>query len=602
MIASGPRRAPRRGLLRALLAAALAFAVAPVALALAAAAARPAFAAGPARPLSQSLTGAAKQDYDTGKLLASDGDYAGAALKFQSAYDQSHDARLLWNVAFCEKQLRHYARVLALLHRFEAEGGSLLTAKDRHDARELASALQPFTTTVKIAVNEDGAEVFVDDERVGASPLAAPIVVDIGTHRFRATKPGFLDAASTSSIGGGVDLPIALKLERDVHEGRIVVHAPPGATIVLDEAPAGVERSDRVVASGGHQLRVEAPGMRAYRTEVVVGDRETRSLEVMLERLPDAELPRLRVAVGCVDPSPRSTADGLTVYVDGAANAAAPVETRAQKDFDRKRDVVAWVAFPITIGAHVVEVRAPGCSPAQLSVTVADERGANVAGTLAPQPEPLSGGTAGSPDGLRLAAGGWLGTLAVHDLFGDLFGGSLDRIPARPRDLGLAAAGATMEGGWTHRWATVAAQASAAWASTTGTTAAVTLEPGPIATFGSRSTATSIAFYRAGVRAGPRLPLGVAALSAGVAGAVGVETVAGRGGSGSTHTGVVGSVWAALDVKPLCDWTTTLGVQDDLAAATSNRAVGGMLLVGFEPNARCRHGGSTRYELQWGHP
>jgi len=330
-----------------------------------------------------------------------------------------------------------------------------------------------------------------------------------------------------------------------------------------------------------------------YRTEVVVADRETRSLEVMLERLPDAEMPRLRVAVGCVDPAPRAASE-LTVYVDGAANAAAPIETRAQKDADRRRDVVAWVAYPIAIGSHVVEVRVPGCSPAQVPVAVADERGASVEGTLAPQAELLSGGTAGSPDGLRLAAGGWLGSLVVHDPFGDLFGGTTFRVPARPRDLGLAAAGAALEGGWTFRWATVAAQATAAWANTRGTTPVVILEPGPVATFGARSTAASFAFYRAGVRAGPRVPLGIAALSGGAGAAVGVETA----GAATTHTGVVASLWAALDVKPLCDWTTTLAVQDDLAATTSNRAVGGMLLVGFEPNAHCRHGSKTRYELR----
>src|ERR1700684_4579575 len=64
---------------------------------------------GAPKPLSQSLTGEAKAAYDAAKMLLGDGDFAGAAIKFRAAYDQSGDARLLWNIAACEKNRRHYA-------------------------------------------------------------------------------------------------------------------------------------------------------------------------------------------------------------------------------------------------------------------------------------------------------------------------------------------------------------------------------------------------------------------------------------------------------------------------------------------------------------
>jgi len=557
-----------------------------------------ALAAGPPRSLADTLAGDAKRDYETGKLLASDGDYTGAALKFQSAYDASRDARLLWNVAFCEKQLRHYARVLALLRRFEAEGGPLLTAKDRRDAHDLATALQPFTTTVKIEVNEGGAEVFVDDERVGVSPLATPYVVDIGMHRVRATKAGFVDAAVTVPVGGGVDLPIALRLEKDVREGRVVVHAPAGASIVLDDRRVGASDADLVVPSGGHQLRVEAPGMRAYRSEIVVADRETRTLEIMLERLPDAELPRLQVAVGCVDRAPRAAADGLVVTLDGASTAAAPIETRTQGDPERGGDVVAWVAYAVAPGAHLVDVRAPGCVPAQLRVTVADARGARIEGVLRPQPAPLAEGAAGSPDGWRLTAGAWTGALVQDDLFGDVFGGTPVGVPVRPRGLVLLAAGPAIEAGWTARWLTAVAQTSVAWASSWGTTPGLPQPNGVPYAAAAESTGADLTSVRLAVRAGPRLPLGWVALSGGATGGVALETVRSAQGASVTHSGALGGVWAALDVKPLCDWTTTLAAHDDLASGAGYRTMGVAMLAGYEPNARCRHGRATRYGVE----
>ena len=558
---------------------------------------RVAGAAGSPRSLGDSLTDDAKRDYQTGKLLASDGDFAGAALKFQSAYDRSHDARLLWNIAFCEKQLRHYARVLALLERYESEGGALLAARDRKDAHELATALQPFTTTVKITVSEEGAEVFVDDERVGLSPLPSTRVVDIGTHRVRATKAGFLEASVVVPVGGGVDLPVALHLEKEVHEGKLVVRAQASASILLDGQPIGTGSAERVVSSGGHQLLVQAPGMRAYQSEVVVGEKETRSLDVSLERESEQELPRVQVAVGCVDSVPRSTAEGLAVYLDGATVAAAPVDVRTRRDADRKRDVVAWVSYPAPLGQHTLDVSVPGCVPAHVRVDVRDAHGTRIEGSLPPVPETLAEGAAGSPDGWRVGAGAWSGSLVQDDLYGDLFGGTGVYTPARPRGTSVVVTGASIEGGAVQRWWTVMGQATVAFGTTGGTTAGVTSTAlGP--TFGPVSTEGTLTAFRLGVRAGPRLPLGPVALSAGVSGALGVEAVAGQLASSVTHTGVLGGVWLGVDVKPMCDWSATLALQDDVASSMGWLTLGGALLVGYEPNARCRGERSTRYAVE----
>ena len=61
----------------------------------------------PPPPIVQLLTGDAKRDYESARLLYDNGDYAGASVKFQSAYELSRaqnskwegDPRLLWNAA-----------------------------------------------------------------------------------------------------------------------------------------------------------------------------------------------------------------------------------------------------------------------------------------------------------------------------------------------------------------------------------------------------------------------------------------------------------------------------------------------------------------------
>jgi hypothetical protein len=270
--------------LAALLAASVLASVAPVA---AAPPPSKAAAAGP-KPLAETLTGDAKSAYDSARVLFGDGDFGGALVKFQAAYDKSKDPRLLWNMGACEKNLRHYARTLQLVKRYAAEGGSALTAQDRKDADELVKAIEPLTASLEVQASEPGADVFVDDEKVGQTPLASAVVVDIGTRRVRVVKEGFKESNENVVVGGGPVVAIEAKLERVVHEGRLVVEAKPGDSIAIDGKVVGSNRYEGTLASGGHTLRVTAPGKRPYQNEVLVQDNQLRTIGVTLEAEPES--------------------------------------------------------------------------------------------------------------------------------------------------------------------------------------------------------------------------------------------------------------------------------------------------------------------------
>jgi PEGA domain len=242
----------------------------------------------PAGPpsVAQALTGEAKTDYEAGKVLLVDGDFASALLKFDAAYQRSKEPRILWNMAVCEKNLRHYAKVTKLLRRYKEEGASLLSAKDVQEAEDLLWALQTLTAGLKIRVDQPDAEVYVDEELVGKTPLEKPIVVDIGTRKVRVTKEGFVQLVQAVTVGGAPEIPLDLKLERVVHEGRVSVTAHAGDEIAIDGKPVGTSKWEGSVASGGHLVRVTAKGMRPYETEVTLQDKEVRTLSVTLEADP----------------------------------------------------------------------------------------------------------------------------------------------------------------------------------------------------------------------------------------------------------------------------------------------------------------------------
>jgi hypothetical protein len=237
----------------------------------------------PTPPLSEALTGQAQADYQAAKLLYGDGDFAGASLKFKQAFDASKDVRLLWNMAACEKNLRHYSKVYTLVQRYAELGGSVLPESDKKDAADLLDAMKSYISRVKISVNEPEATITIDDEVIGMSPLMEPVLLDMGSRRIRVTKPGFSGYSDTLQVQGASELPVAVKLVKETHEGRIAVSAGASNMLYLDGKLVGQGHWESAVPSGTHTLRVTELGMKPYQTEIVLNDKETRTLGVTLD-------------------------------------------------------------------------------------------------------------------------------------------------------------------------------------------------------------------------------------------------------------------------------------------------------------------------------
>jgi hypothetical protein len=235
------------------------------------------------KSLADTLTGAAKAEYEAGRLLYGDGDYAGAALKFQRAYDESKDPRLLWNTAAAEKNLRHYSKVVELVERYVAEGGTRLKPEDRAEADALLATVRAFICTVSLDVQPEGAAVFVDDVQVGVSPMRAPVLVDMGEHRIRVSKEGFQDFNATQSLQGGAPFSLMVALQAAVHQGRLRVVAGPGEAISVDGKPVGSGEWEGVLPSGIHTVTVTGAGKRTYQSDVAIQDDQAQSLRVALE-------------------------------------------------------------------------------------------------------------------------------------------------------------------------------------------------------------------------------------------------------------------------------------------------------------------------------
>ncbi|WP_437329596.1 PEGA domain-containing protein [Sorangium sp. So ce381] len=256
---------------------------APVAAQPAPAAGAPAAAAPAVQgPLSATLTGEAKAEYEAARILFNDGDYRNAIIKFERSFELSGDPRLLWNIALCQKNLKRYARLLGTVEKLLRDAGPQLGEQDRKDAAALIEATKAYVSRLDLKASEAGATVFVDGEEVGQTPLSEPVLLDVGTRKIRVTKKGFKDVEVSQQVTGGGDVTVTATLEKEVHQGRLIVTAAPDAVISIDGRVVGRGGYDGPVPSGGHALRVTASGMVSHQSEVMIQDDQTRRVQVTL--------------------------------------------------------------------------------------------------------------------------------------------------------------------------------------------------------------------------------------------------------------------------------------------------------------------------------
>jgi hypothetical protein len=234
------------------------------------------------RPLAETLTGQPKSDYEAGRILFNDGDTAGALVKFQRAFEESGDIRLLWNVAVCEKNLRHYANVLRLLTRYRDEGRRVIAPEQASQVEEILQTVRLLISTVHLYVSQDGATVFVDNTEIGKTPLTEPLLLDLGTRRIRLEKAGYRSHEVTQDFTGNSEVSIHVDMQREVSEGRLSITSEANATITIDGQIVGQGSFQGLLQAGEHLVMVTAPDMRPYSRELVIVAGQARALSVSL--------------------------------------------------------------------------------------------------------------------------------------------------------------------------------------------------------------------------------------------------------------------------------------------------------------------------------
>lgn len=249
----------------------------------------------PAPALADEATATAA--YKQAEELAKQGKLTEACPMYEASYHADPKLGALLHAADCQEKIGRTATAWAEFN--DAVELAHKVGDPREDlAKRRATALEPKLAKLHLtppkqlipglSVKRDGADITI--------LVGTDIPLDPGDHQIVASAAGYQDWTKTVSIAApgvvAVDIPVLDKQVVEppkpvVHEGTIKITTLQNAEILLDQQHVGTGSYEAKVKSGGHTLRVVAGGMRPYQAEVVVGDDETRTIDVPLEKEPE---------------------------------------------------------------------------------------------------------------------------------------------------------------------------------------------------------------------------------------------------------------------------------------------------------------------------
>ena len=304
--------------------------------------------AGPASSdVRSQLADTARKAWDAARQLAEAKDYKGALVELQRAYELSNNPRILYNVGALEKLLTHYARAVDAWERELREGTGRLSPAEAGEARSSIAIVQQFVTTIDVTANEADATLYIDDYRVGKTPFASPVKIDVGKRAVRLSKDGFVDAVQTVDAASGQRLPVSFTLEPKNKTAlvSVTVGGAPSATVFVDGKDMGPAPFKGDLTAERHTIEARSPGFVTVGQTVDVLYKEPMSLVLALSQ--ERHEGRLKV----------TAPEGAEIAVD-----------------EHKVGSGTWEGVVSTTGGHQLVVTRPGFQAYSTEVFVADDQ------------------------------------------------------------------------------------------------------------------------------------------------------------------------------------------------------------------------------------
>lgn len=183
----------------------------------------------------------AKRRFQAGLDLFREGNYPASLVEFKRAYDTAPNYNVLYNIGQVYFQLQDYVDASKYLSQYLDEGGKRITPARRAEVEADLEKLKMRIAQVNVVTNVPGAQILVDDEPLGVTPLPQPVLVSAGRRVFSATREGRQSVRKTVEVAGGDRLDVQLDLP-ELAPGQVPTPLPPvSAEGAADPVPPPVD-------------------------------------------------------------------------------------------------------------------------------------------------------------------------------------------------------------------------------------------------------------------------------------------------------------------------------------------------------------------------
>ncbi len=135
---------------------------------------------------------------------------------------------------------------------------SVQAQRRRHTPEPPPAAPLSTTGTLTVTVVQEGAEVYIDEQLTGTSPIA-PQTLTPGSHTVRIRLPGYSEYSDVITIERGAVMEVPVELFA-LAEALSITTTPAGAHVFVDGNFAGETPLDVDLADGHHSVRITLHG------------------------------------------------------------------------------------------------------------------------------------------------------------------------------------------------------------------------------------------------------------------------------------------------------------------------------------------------------
>lgn len=224
----------------------------------------------------------AKRHFDIGLKLYKEKLYEAALTEFEQSYEIVPRPSALRNVAQCHRDLKRMAEAYATYGKLLSVHAAQLSPKEKDAVQKAIKELENVTGTLTLTVSPDGATILVDGKKVGESPLASPVRLDVGPHTVKVQKDGFLTQESPVKVVAQQQGTFEAKLVAEVKTGTLTVREKSGAAVKVwvDDKEMGPAPWTGEVSPGSHTVELKGKKFASPKRTVEVALKGTVELVV----------------------------------------------------------------------------------------------------------------------------------------------------------------------------------------------------------------------------------------------------------------------------------------------------------------------------------